>query len=190
MMPAWRILFAVTLLCGLAGVIPIATGAAGGPGAHLASRQGLRVSISQDHGSQRLGRSFSFRTSITNTGARAVPNLVEHLNIASLEPGVYVDPEDWSSNRTQYRGSLLPGQSISSRWTVDPVNGGHFAIYVAAFPGGGGSAPSAGSTVSPLFRVQVAEHRTLNPGGVLPLAVAIPGILGLLALGLRLRRRI
>jgi hypothetical protein len=38
-------------------------------------------------------------------------------------------------------------------------------------------------------RVSIQDRKTLNSGGILPLALGIPGALGLLALGVRLRRR-
>lgn len=41
----------------------------------------------------------------------------------------------------------------------------------------------------PAVHVSIAERRTLNSGGILPLAAGIPASLALLALGVRLRRR-
>jgi hypothetical protein len=35
----------------------------------------------------------------------------------------------------------------------------------------------------------VSERRTLNAGGILPLSIAVPALLGALAIVLRLRRR-
>jgi hypothetical protein len=42
--------------------------------------------------------------------------------------------------------------------------------------------------VSSPLRVEIAKRRTLNSGGVLPLALGIPALLGLTALGVRARR--
>lgn len=183
MTPARRVRVAVaSLLVAVALVSPAASASEG----RVSAGSVLRISISMERFSARLGNSFGFQTTITNTGTRTIPGVVEHLNIASLEPGVYVDPEDWSTDRTRYPGSLRPGQSLSTSWQVKPVNAGHFAVYVGAFPTREGSAEPA---ASPILRVQVAEHRTLNPGGVLPLAVGIPVLLGVVALTLRRRRR-
>jgi hypothetical protein len=38
-------------------------------------------------------------------------------------------------------------------------------------------------------RISIAERKTLNSGGILPLAVGVPAFLALLALGVRIRRR-
>jgi hypothetical protein len=36
--------------------------------------------------------------------------------------------------------------------------------------------------------VRIQDRKTLNSGGILPLALGLPALLGLLALGVRLRR--
>jgi hypothetical protein len=48
----------------------------------------------------------------------------------------------------------------------------------------GGPAPN-----TPTIAVHVTERRTLNSGGILPLAVGVPALLGTLAIAPRLRRR-
>jgi len=44
-------------------------------------------------------------------------------------------------------------------------------------------------TTGPTIRLDVAERKTLNAGGIVPLVLGIPAALGILALGVRLRRR-
>jgi len=70
-------------------------------------------------------------------------------------------------------------------WTVTAVNSGSITIYVAVLPRHGAGQVA----VSPPLRVAIAKHRTLNSGGVLPLALGIPALLGLTAFGVRTRRR-
>ena len=48
-----------------------------------------------------LGDRFMITTEITNTGATPTGEILAHLNVASIEGSVYVDPEDWSPNRCQ-----------------------------------------------------------------------------------------
>ena len=48
-----------------------------------------------------LGDRFMITTEITNTGATPSGEILAHLNVASIEGGVYVDPEDWSPSRSQ-----------------------------------------------------------------------------------------
>jgi hypothetical protein len=135
-----------------------------------------------------LGDSFSFTTTVTNPGRTPLAGLVAHLNIVSLTRGVYVDPEDWSSDRTRYLAPLPPGDSVRVPWTVKGVNGGDFAIYAVIVPGLRPRAVHGGLAVSPALAAHVEERRTLNPGGVLPLVVGVPLLIGLVTAGTRLRR--
>jgi glyoxylate carboligase len=57
------------------------------------------------------------------------------------------------------------------------------AIYVTAVPAGG----SGTIAVGPPLHVQVADRRTLNSGGVLPLALAVPAALAVIAVTARRR---
>jgi hypothetical protein len=150
---------------------------------------GLELSMSRTQVATQLGDSFGFSSSITNIAATPRSGLVAHLNIVSLSKGVYVDPEDWSSERTQYLAPLQPGQSARLSWKVESVNGGHFAVYVVVLPDQSPGTAHQGLAVSPAVDVRVTEHRTLNSGGVLPLALGVPALLGLAMLGARVRRR-
>jgi LPXTG-motif cell wall-anchored protein len=44
-------------------------------------------------------------------------------------------------------------------------------------------------TTSPTVRLRIRDRKTLNSGGILPLALGVPAALGLLTLGVRRRRR-
>jgi peptidoglycan hydrolase-like protein with peptidoglycan-binding domain len=133
-----------------------------------------------------LGKRFAFRSTVVNTGPGEARGLVAHLNVASLRPGVYVDPEDWSTSRTRYLDPIPAGGRATVRWSLQAVNAGSFAVYVAVLPArAAGRPPTVGRTV----QVTVAERRTLDAGGILPLALGVPAVLGLAAGGLALRRR-
>jgi len=133
-----------------------------------------------------LGKRFAFRSTVVNGGPGEARGLVAHLNVASLRPGVYVDPEDWSTSRTRYLDPIPAGGTATVRWSLQAVNAGSFAVYVAVLPAdAAGRPPTVGRTV----RVTVAERRTLDAGGILPLALGVPAVLGLAAGGLALRRR-
>jgi len=132
-----------------------------------------------------LGKRFAFRSTVVNTGPGEARGLVAHLNVASLRPGVYVDPEDWSTSRTRYLDPIPAGGTATVRWSLQAVNAGSFAVYVAVLPAdAAGRPPTVGRTV----RVTVAERRTLDAGGILPLALGVPAVLGVAAGGLALRR--
>lgn len=109
--------------------------------------------------------------------------LIAHLNVVSLTPDVYVDPEDWSSERTQ----PVPTAPGRLEWTIQAVNAGTFDVYIVLVP-----TPPAAATqpllVSDPVRVTVANRRTINAAGTLPVIVAVPAALAVLA-GLLRRRR-
>lgn len=131
-----------------------------------------------------IGQLFTFVTTVENQSSSPAAGLVAHLNVLSNDPGTYVDPEDWSSHRTQYLPTIGPNRDLRLTWTVQVVNSGSFSVYVAVLPRHG-----AGDVVtSAPLRVTVAQRRTLNSSGVLPLTLGIPAIIGLLGLGAHRRR--
>jgi hypothetical protein len=144
------------------------------------------VSVDRTRISTELGRTFVFRSTLANMGSAPADGLVAHLNVVSLVDGVYVDPEDWSTHRTRYLIPVGPGASQTLSWRLKAVNSGKFAVYVAVFHRTGDARPPA---TSPLVAVDVAGRKTLNAGGVLPVALGVPMFLGLLAIGLALWRR-
>jgi hypothetical protein len=168
-------------LAGLAGLLAIAS-----PAAAAAPASALSVRVDRAEIATRLGHKFTFRSTIDNEGSTALSGVIAHLNVLSYDPGTYVDPEDWSSHRTMYLATLPPHAKRTITWRMQAVNDGTFAVYVAAVPRVG--APGAPIT-GPAIRVDVAKRTTLNAQGIVPLALGIPGALGLLAVALRVRRR-
>jgi hypothetical protein len=137
--------------------------------------------------STKLGHEFVFHSRIENRGATAATGLVAHLNVVDLTGHTYVDPEDWSSQRTRYLAPIAPGGSTTLTWRMNAVNSGTIGVYVAVLPRSGAPVPP---TTGPTVRVSIKDRKTLNSGGILPLALGIPGAIGLLALSVRsLRRR-
>ena len=145
----------------------------------------LDVTISRGTVSTRLGDDFGFSTEIRNRGSQQRSDLVAQLNIAGLSSGIYVDPEDWSSERTKRLPTLAPGESTTVSWSVTAVTGGRAAIYVVVLP----EDRAHGEPVSsPAIDVRIADTKDLNTDGVLPLALGIPAFLGLLTVAVRRRR--
>jgi hypothetical protein len=162
----------------LAGLVPAAAAARGGAAVTLTTGP---TSIHT-----RLGGTFVIRTSIGNPTAHPAAGLIAHLNVLSLGRGLYVDPEDWSSRRTRYLAPIPAHGSITLRFEMTAVDSGNVGIYVAVLPRGGKAlAPVTG----PLVRVGIADRRTLDAAGILPLAIGLPVLLGLAAFALRMARR-
>lgn len=149
-----------------------------------AARPGLSLTVDRVAISTKLGRKFTFRTTIANPGPSVATGVIAHLNVLSLGPAVYVDPEDWSSRRTRYLVPIRPGGSTTISWKLQAVNAGGFAVYVVALSHDGSTLLAAGRPV----RLTVLERRTLDAGGIVPLVIGVPALLALVWLGLRLRR--
>jgi len=131
-----------------------------------------------------IGQRFSFTSTVRNDSDQPKSGLVAHLNVLGLDPDVYVDPEDWSSQRTIYLDPLPAHASTRLAWTVQAVNSGRLVIYVTVSAQQGTDVVAASNTL----RLAVAQQQTLDAGGILPLAVAVPTTL-LLVTGLTARRR-
>jgi hypothetical protein len=153
------------------------------PGAQAAG--GLTVSNDRAAIATKLGHKLVFHSTIRNDGTTSASSLVAHLNVVDLSGHTYVDPEDWSSQRTRYLSTIPAGGSTTLTWRMNAVNAGTIGVYVAALPRSGAPVPP---TTGPTLRVRIQDRRTLNSGGILPLALGLPALLGLLALGVRLRR--
>jgi hypothetical protein len=160
-----------------AGFLSASAAAATGP---------LTVSIDRAHVSTRLGHTFVFHSTIANHGDTAAAGRIAHLNVLSLRPGVYVDPEDWSSHRTRYLSPIPAHGSTTLRWQVKAVNAGSIGVYVAVVPASGTPVrPPTG----PLLDVAIADRKSLNTGGIAPLALGVPLALVALLVVVRVRRR-
>jgi hypothetical protein len=146
----------------------------------------VEVSLSRQEVSTRLGESFAFTSRVENRGGTAREGLVAHLNVVGLSSGIYVDPEDWSEERTKGLPPLGPGESTQVDWDVTAVTGGEAAIYVVVLhdeePG------REELSVSPAMDVRIAESKDLNTDGVLPLTLAVPAIIAMAMMAVRRRR--
>ena len=168
---------------------------AGPAGAQQASTPGfggffetprITVGVDRDSISTNLGDEFSFTTKIRNLSPQPRSGLVAHLNVVGLSSGIYVDPEDWSSERTKRVPTLAPGQAASITWSVTAVTGGRAGVYVVVLPEDLKQGPPASSRA---VDVRIADSKDLNSDGVLPLALGVPALLGFLTLATRRRRR-
>ena len=148
----------------------------------------ITVSVSISEVSTQTGDKFKFTSSITNNGPDATPPLIANLNVVSLDQKTYVDPEDWSPQHALTVAPIAGGSSATQAWTVTPVLKGDVAVYVVVLPSSPDLATASSLVASPAVHVHVEEHRTLNPGGVLPVVLAVPAFLAVAFAGLRVAR--
>jgi hypothetical protein len=130
----------------------------------LAAPAAADVAVTTDRAGveTQLGRDFHFRTTVTNDGATATEPLVAHLNILSLTSSVYVDPEDWSTQRTQYLGSIPAGGERTITWNIKAVNDGDFAAYATILSQNDPAGPAPATDDAQLRRDRPARAR--DPG--------------------------
>ena len=156
------------------------------PVSRAAAAPGVSISVDRKTITTNLGHTFVFHSTITNGSEGSLHGLIAHLNVLSLDGRFYVDPEDWSSHRTRYLAPIPAGHSVRISWSLAAVNEGHLGVYVAVLPRSGAAVPPV---TAPIVSVSIADRRTLDSGGILPLALGLPALLGVLTLGVRLRRR-
>ncbi len=146
----------------------------------------VAVTVDPSSHSVVLGDTFTVQITVTNEGAAATDPLVLHVDITDPSKPTSVDPEDWTSTLSKTIGVLDSGSSVTVDWELQPIAGGEYAVYAVALSAGA-------ETLSPsnVLRVAVADQRSLNPGGILPVAIGAPVVVGgLLLLQMRLSRRV
>lgn len=133
-----------------------------------------------------LGQDLVLHVIVANAGSQPTTPLVVHLDITDPSRTTSVDPEDWTSTLSRKVDPVPAGGSSTLDWRVQPIGGGAFLAYVVALEPGG-----TGLVTSNAVRVDVGHQRTLNPGGILAVAIGVPLLVGglLLAQLRRSRRR-
>jgi hypothetical protein len=171
----------IMLLAGVLSGLPVPA---------LADPLNVDVGVDQPVVSTVLGDHFEITTEIKNASNAPTGEILAHLNVASIEGSVYVDPEDWSSERSQQL-SLKPGESRELSWEIQAVNSGRFAAYVVVVPFGSSVKGTEVLKISPLVKVDVAQRTTLTAGGALPVVLLVPLLIGVAggAAVFRVRRR-
>ena len=160
--------------------------AIGAASAHSAgAARNLAVNVDHASISTKLGHDFLVRSTITNRGDTAADDLIAHLNVLSLRAGVYVDPEDWSSNRTRYLPPIAASGSTTLAWKMKAVNAGSFGVYVAVLPRSGSPRPPF---TGPTIYVTVGERKTLDSGGIMSVALGVPALLAAVWVTVRFQR--
>ncbi len=165
----------------LSGMIMIVTPWAGAQGLD----ETVVVSIEPATRSVVLGENLGATVTVTNTGPSASAPLVVHLDITDPAQSISVDPEDWTPTLSRSVGALEPGEATMVEWELQPISAGTFMAYAVVL------SPDLDTiSASEVLEIRVVDQRSLNPGGILPVAIAAPAIVGtLLLVQMRLARR-
>ncbi len=155
------------------------------PAASLEAARPLRISLDADSKVAKTGDVFEFHTLLTNHGSEGWSELVVAMNIVNLKDGDPVDPEDWSPQRTQFVKHLGPGQSVNQTWTIRAILKGDYLVYLVVISRPQGRDVTSQPLASSGLHLTVTPFVTLNPGGVLPLAIGMPASLTLVMAFLR-----
>ncbi len=145
----------------------------------------LETKVSQLSGT--AGQYVKLPARITNTTGEPVKEVVAYVTLVEITKGSQapVDLEDWSAHRAITVGSLAPGQSTDVSWSLRLVKGGNYVVYANAIEQG-----SSRAATGPEVPLDVKAQKSLNPGGVLPVAIGVPLLAGFALFGpVVLRRR-
>jgi len=179
----------------LASIVLVCLGA--GPAMALGKAQvaveqrGLQIVLEQDFVAVKTGDELQFQTLLENNGQEDSPPIILALNIIKLSSeGDVVDPEDWSPERTQYVDSVSAGDALRHSWTIEAILKGDYMVYLVAIPQPAGEDATSQPVASSGLHLTVGAFTRLNPGGVLPVVIAVPlGVTLSLLLLIRLRLR-
>jgi uncharacterized membrane protein len=137
----------------------------------------VTVRLEPTSSSLKLGENLNLHVTVTNSGTQTTPPLVVHIDVTDPSQATSVDPEDWTSTLSQRLGSVAPGTAATVEWNVQPISGGTFLSYAVALSPGSDTIATSNAV-----RIDVARQRTLNPGGILAVAVGVPVVIAMLLL--------
>lgn len=164
--------------------IGLATLASVAPPLHTRAATELVAEITPARGSVVLGDSLDLTVTVTNGSDRPSADLVVHLDITDPSSSSSVDPEDWTSTLSKPLGIIEPGATSTTDWSIQPISPGTFSVYAVAI-----SPDTTDLVASNVMSVDVADQRSLDPGGILPVAIGMPGLVGALLLARTLANR-
>lgn len=136
---------------------------------------GVTVEIAPVARSVTLGDSLGVTVTVTNASDQPSADIVIHLDITDPASSSSVDPEDWTSTLTKRLGVLQPGETRTVDWDIQPISPGTFSAYAVAI-----SPDATDLAASNVLAIDVADQRSLDPGGILPVAIGMPALVGAL----------
>jgi len=150
----------------------------------------LTVTLNKSEVDAATGDVFTLASEIRNEGPDMTPPLIANLAFVAIDGSTYVDPEDWSSERTLAVAPIASGETETLTWEIKTVMEGDVAAYVVLLPAPPRLEAKGPLAASPALQMHVREHRALNPGGVLPTVFGVPLLLLVAFGGIRIVRRV
>ncbi len=166
-----------SLLVGLTAVLVLWIAAMASTGAD-AAESGLAVTVEPERLSTGVGVEAEVNITVANNTAEPTADLALHIDITDPTGEGSVDPEDWTPTLTRFADPLGPGERVTQTWKMTPISPGDFVLYAVALSTEAGVEPAIPS-VSNGVPVHVAVERSFNPQGVLPVALGVPGLVGI-----------
>lgn len=133
----------------------------------------VTVTIDPTQSSVVLGESVDLVVTVINSGDGATAPGAVHLDITDPTSSRSTDPEDWTSTLTRSIGRMDPGTTRTVSWTIQPISPGSYTTYAVVLSTG-----SETIVASNALRIDVEDERSLNPGGILPVAIGAPVFVG------------
>lgn len=171
------------VLLALAGLLIAAPAPALASGTTQAPSGSVTVELDRARVEAGPGEKVRFTSTLTNRSGEERTRLLAHLSILTSDPGVYVDPEDWSAERTQHVTALPAGGAADLTWEVQAVTSGPIVLMVTVTDPARGTAD-----VSAPLRMSVGGQRVVDAAGVAPLVLWPPAVV-LAILGVTFLRR-
>jgi hypothetical protein len=141
--------------------------------------------LSQENLGGVAGNFVTVQAEITNNSPNPVSDVTTYLSLVDMSNKLPVDLEDWSAEKGLFIGSIAGGQTLPLTWKIHFVKAGDYYLSIIAVVAGNNQ-----PYISRVTIFTVAPKINLNPGEVLPVALATP-IIVLIIMGLLqyLRRR-
>jgi hypothetical protein len=171
-----RIVILVTLLAIMVASFSVPAFASQASATQMGSSTPLKIETPTQPLSGTAGQYVNLPATITNTSDNPIKDVVAYVTLVETTSGQQapVDLEDWSAHRAVTFDSLAPGTTENASWDLRLIKGGEYVVYAAAIEKSS-SQPSAGPEVT----LSVTAQKNLNPGGVLPVALGVPILVGL-----------
>ena len=106
---------------------------------------------------------------ITNNSPHAIKDVTTYLSLVDTENKLPVDLEDWSAEKGLFIGWIEAGQVMPLLWKVHFVKAGTYMLTIIAI-----EVNNPKPITSMMTEFIVAPKINLNPGQVLPVALATP----------------